>query len=326
MERQDTSPFNPKASFLRDDDAEPPDRTAADRAPAKSSFSFGHESFTSDTAEGGRMELERRANFVRAPSSYTVSASAQLRWADASPNKVAAEIAATVKAHFRDQLPASLAKDYDQRDSVGPFKTNEIVLGPKLGSGGFSPVFEICAFRPDPATAASVNAAELEAREQIQGREKYHDTNKACYVVDHLCQELLRKYDTMEYVQAASDLMQEVEFLAVLQHPSIIKLHSVAFGGAKGVPAGFKVVLPHHRLPERHARSAPVRLGQGEMGGGVAKKLQRKMSGVDEEEVSNVTEEQLEVPPHIVSALCFLHQTHIMFRDLKPDIVGFNVR
>ena len=59
----------------------------------------------------------------------------------------AVETALEEKGNFEDALPPSLREETaKKRDCVAPFGRGEIVLGPKLGSGEFSHVYEVKSF------------------------------------------------------------------------------------------------------------------------------------------------------------------------------------
>ncbi|KAL7533608.1 hypothetical protein ACHAXR_009364, partial [Thalassiosira sp. AJA248-18] len=196
---------------------------------------------------------------VHVPSITTIGASHSSR-SGVTPHELAALVAMRVKSTFANTLPASLRPgedddgdgDYssdtksDKLDCIAPYKTGEIILGPLLGSGEFSHVYEIKAFRPDTAVEATLTAEEIDTRRHMKQRERYHDTKRACYAVKHLRPQLLEKYDPLEYAQTASDLALEAEFLANLSHPNIIKLRGISFAGAKGFengPKGYFLII-----------------------------------------------------------------------------------
>ena len=176
-------------------------------------------------------------SFFRQASLSTINVS-QLEPKEETVHELAAAVATKVKSTFYKSLPESLLHDYDHRDCIAPFKTTEIVLGPLLGSGEFSHVYEIKGFRPTIACEDDLDQGQIKARRHLKSRERYHDTKKACYAVKHLRPDLVERYDKLEYAQSAKDLAMEAEFLSSLQHPNIIKLRGVSFDGAGGFARG----------------------------------------------------------------------------------------
>ena len=172
---------------------------------------------------------------LRQASASTISQSLQ---ESGSPHDLAAAVAQSVKSHFITNIPSALQSDYNNRDTIAPFSTSEIVLGPLLGSGEFSHVYEIKGFKPNKDHETTLTPKEIETRKLMKRRERYHDTKKSCYAVKHLRPTLLDKYSKVEYAQSASDIALEAEFLCALQHPNIIKLRGISFSGPGGFAQG----------------------------------------------------------------------------------------
>ena len=154
----------------------------------------------------------------------------------ASPHDMAANAAISVRDDFVNDLPPSLRQDYDNRDVVAPFRTNEIILGRMLGSGEFSHVYEISKFRP--MDADGLGEMEIAARQRMKSRERYRDTTRCTYAVKHLRPTLLETYTDEQYVQAARDVALEAIFLNSLSDPNIIKLRGISFAGPGGFTQG----------------------------------------------------------------------------------------
>ena len=78
-------------------------------------------------------------------------------------------------------------------------------MGPKLGSGEYSNVFEVESFELNPhfAAAEPVELEEMEQRIHLRTHEKYRDTNKARYALKQIKDEYYENHDPEEYVQAA---------------------------------------------------------------------------------------------------------------------------
>lgn len=233
-----------------------------------------------------------------------------------TPNQIAAEVVMGVKDDFRRRLPENLLREYNSRDCIAPFKNSEIVVGTKLGSGEFSHVYEIRFFEKDEAIEPELDEDQRETRDYMKSREKYRDTRKVCYAVKHLRPDLITRYNTLEYAQAASDLVMEAEFLSSLQHPNIIKLRGVSFDGPEGFqhgPKGFFLIID--RLDDTLDR----RLRKWE------KAKKGILSNIKTKD-AEITEKQWDVCLRIAAALDYLHEKNIIFRDLKPANVGFDVR
>mmetsp|Transcript_24203 Transcript_24203/g.37953 ORF Transcript_24203/g.37953 Transcript_24203/m.37953 type:complete len:496 (-) Transcript_24203:135-1622(-) len=237
-----------------------------------------------------------------------------------TPNQIAAQVAMGAKDDFCRRLPENLLKEYNSRDCIAPFKTSEIVIGTKLGSGEFSHVYEIRFFEKDNAIEPDLDDDQRETRNYMKRREKYRDTRKVCYAVKHLRPDLITRYDTLEYAQAASDLVMEAEFLSSLQHPNIIKLRGISFDGPEGFqhgPKGFFLIID--RLDDTLDR----RLRKWERARkGILSNIKLK----DPDGENRITEKQWDVCLRIAAALDYLHEKNIIFRDLKPANVGFDVR
>ena len=153
-----------------------------------------------------------------------------------SPHDMAANAAISVRDDFVNDLTPSLREDYDNRDVVAPFRTNEIILGRMLGSGEFSHVYEISKFRP--MDADGLCEMEIAARRRMKARERYRDTNRCTYAVKHLRPTLLERYTDAQYVQAARDVALEAIFLNSLSDPNIIKLRGISVAGPGGFTQG----------------------------------------------------------------------------------------
>jgi serine/threonine protein kinase len=316
-------PISLSASFLHMDSFDASelyaDELDASNRSDASSNEICSEHFPSD---GGCLFRRPSIMAARLPSMSTTNAT--IGRGEDSPNELAAEVALGVKEQFRQMLPQNLRHEYSCRDCFAPFQNSEIVIGRKLGSGEFSHVFEIRCFKKDEAIEASLDDEQRTVRNYMKTREKYRDTRKASYAVKHLRQELITRYDKLEYAQAASDLAMEAEFLSSLRHPNIIKLRGISFQGPKGFqqgPKGFFLIID--RLDE----TLDKRLMKWERARkGILPNRKPILKKKDSNGDSLITEEQLDVCLRIAAALVYLHKKNIIFRDLKPANVGFDVR
>lgn len=208
--------------------------------------------------------------------------------------------------------------------------------------------------RDDDCQSPSYTPEEVQIRQYMKGRERYRDTRTATYAIKHLRPNLVHQYEPLDYAQAAADLAGEAAFLAALCHPHIIRLRGISSAGAAGFadgPKGYFLIVDRlnetldvrirrwkrrgrrrnrlasslkETLRERldNARLSFDKAGSREIEEGTTGGRERRRNGPEEE--PSIGDEQLDVALQIACALRYLHGKSIMFRDLKPQNIGFD--
>jgi len=127
------------------------------------------------------------------------------------------------------------------------------------------------------------------------------------------------------YRMGAADLVVEARFLACLEHPNIVKIRGMAQGDcdafASGVEGDYFLVLDRlsESLTQRLEKwKKAVRLSRGKISGRLVDRRGARWN--------QHLAQRLECAFEIANALKYLHGKNIIFRDLKPDNVGFDCR
>jgi serine/threonine protein kinase len=195
-----------------------------------------------------------------------------------------------VKTSVNALIPVSLQNHH--KNSLVLLHRNEIKLGKQLAKGAFSEVSEIQDFLSNTA----LNATPTE-----------HPTGQGNFVIKHLKPSLMSNPE--DFQLAARDLAIEAHLLSTLRHPNILKLRGLAGDGVDAYLSGRYdgYFLVFDRLEDTLDQCIDAWRNE-----------ERKGHGRDYSEA-------MKYASQVASAVSFLHERDIIYRDLKPKNVGIDV-
>ena len=153
--------------------------------------------------------------------------------------------------------------------------------------------------------------ASKHTREYVAMRSRKSRRTGARYVL----KSLNKGVDKITYMKGNVDIAMEAKFLAALDHPNIIEL--VAVSTSKPCTPGYFLIL--EKMTETLSGRIKCWMDRERM----CKSIFGKFSGGHRKELE-LYHERIAASYDIASGLFYLHNIGIVFRDLKPDNIGFD--
>ena len=195
-------------------------------------------------------------------------------------------------------------------DGLALFDTEEVVVGKKLGSGGFCTVHQVDFFHPSDGTLRKLTATQVSARAALALNARNAPRNRPRYAVKFLRPDLVGNPKKLR--AAIKDILRESRILSLLNHPNIIRLRGCAIPGPQGqyfiimdrLDGTLLHLVEKWRLQEETFKTT----------------RSSALFGIQLQHA--VLVDRLQVATEIASAMEYLHGKRMIYRDLKAGNVG----
>jgi serine/threonine protein kinase len=255
------------------------------------------------------------------PSKAALAAMAANKKAGPEPLPKASKVELLRKASTRVEEEEAQCAVFDKKvsDLVPRFEEGEVKSGKKLGEGGFCSVFEVTALNLGSEGADAHEEKHKSEIEEFHTRKYMSMTcirkDEARYAVKRLSEKSLG--DETLYEKGTADLAFEANFLAVIQHSNIIKVRGFRLGDF--CSDGMFIMMDRlydtldQAIGKWREQEQKYTSFTGKLKGGKDKSL-------------DLLADRMHFACDLASAFGHLHDMKIIYRDLKPENVGFDIR
>jgi len=244
------------------------------------------------------------------PQSFAHRAALQEQWWQRTVVKRSLQ---TVQANIAEMERDSLfLQQHAPKNTFAVFSRSEIRTGPLLGKGGFSLVYEITGFCLDPTVSERCTV------QQQRLREEYCDEQPGTFCIKYLNGANLLAKSPKDFQCALADLATEAAFMSRLDHPNILSIRGLPMDGLAALADGQhdSYFIITDRLGETLEQWIQT---NKKTAAAAASPKAPPVFGAQS------LQEKCDYALQLADALQYLHEHRIIFRDLKPQNIGFSV-